>query len=365
MKKILIVICTDFVSCGGLATVMMNYYRFIDKEYFQIDFASTNVPDKRLLEELEENGSVYYCLGKRKKNPYSYAYNLEQLLKAKRYDVIHVNGNSATMAIELLAARKVGIPVRIAHVHTTQSGYELLHKVLWGMFRKSYTKALACSKQAGEWLFQGSEYQVLNNAIDTERFSFYPDIRNNYREALNLKNKFVVGTIGKMYAPKNHSFLVKVFFEIWKMRKDAVLLLVGDGELRGEIEGEVSFLGIENNVCMLGMRTDNAELLQCMDIFLFPSIWEGLGLALIEAQATGLLCYASANVPKEAGVTELVNFLELDKGEKYWADIIMKDYCPCDRTEACEKAKKQIQAHGYDIAAEVKKLMDIYNRRSQ
>lgn len=358
MKKILIVITTDFVSYGGLTSVMMNYYNAMDKKNIQIDFASTNVVPKNLLSKLYVNNSRYFCLGNRKRSLLKYLFNLVKLLKKEKYDVIHVNGNSSTMAIELQTARFCGIKQRLAHGHTTRTNYPLIHKILTSIFRNSYTIGIAVSNQAGEWLFKKG-YKILNNAIDINHYKFDRQLREQFRNKYNLENKFVVGNVGKLNPPKNHSYLLRVFSEIKKVKDNAFLIIAGGGELEGQLKKEAYDLGISDFVLFLGMVEDTAPILQAMDVFVFTSVFEGLGMALIEAQASGLRCVCSDVVPKETKVTGLIQYLSLNESPVKWAEIIsLIDFD--NRTDVSEEAYKSITAAGYNINIEAYKLRKIY-----
>ena len=358
MKKILIVITTDFVSYGGLASVMMNYYNAMNKKDIQVDFASTNIAPKNLASELQVNNSSYFCLGNRKRNLLKYLFNLVKLLKKEQYDVIHVNGNSSTMAIELQTARFCGIKQRLAHGHTTRTDYPLIHKILTIIFRNSYTVGIAVSNKTGKWLFKKG-YRILNNAIDIKHYKFDGQLREQFRIKYNLENKFVVGNVGKLNPSKNHSYLLKVFSEIRKIRRNAFLVIAGGGELEGQLKKETYDLGISDFVLFLGMVEDAAPVLQAMDVFVFTSIFEGLGMALIEAQASGLRCVCSDIVPKETRVTGLIQYVSLRESPVKWAEIIsLVDFD--NRTNASEKAYKSITAAGYNIDIEAYKLRKIY-----
>ena len=363
MKKLLIIITTDFVSYGGLTTVMMNYYRNINKKGLRIDFASTNSANKILLEEIKKNGGEYYNLGERKKTPLKYLYNLFQLLKREKYEVIHVNGNSATMVLELFIACFCKIPIRIAHGHTTRSNYPIIHKCLSPFFKKTYTDAIATSKATGDWLY-GSNYIVLNNAIDVRHYQYSKYTREKLREQMGLTDKFVVGNVGKLNEPKNHRFLIKIFKEIYKKREDAILVIAGGGELEEQLKKQCRESDLENEVIFLGMMNDVSEILQIFDVFVFTSIFEGLGMALIEAQAAGLECVSSDTVPIESKVSEHVHYLSLNKEPTYWAKKIL-EYSVYDRESYSKEAEKTIQKSGYDIKYEAVALERLYRRRGK
>ena len=359
MKKVLIVITTGFVSNGGLTTVMMNYFRNIDRTDLQIDFASMNEPDEKLATEIHKAGARYFNLGDRKANTLKYMVNLMRLLHAEKYNIIHVNGNSATMIFELLPAMLCGVKTRIAHGHTTKSNYPKAHKVLYPFFKRTYNKAIAVSKDTGEWLFNKG-YIVLNNAIDVEHYRYNESIRKNVRKELGIDDKLVIGNVGKLNAPKNHAFLIDVFYEICRSRKDAVLVIAGGGALEEELKQKCKDLQIEDKVLFLGMLDDVSKAIQAYDVFVFTSKFEGLGMALIEAQASGLTCVSSDVVPEETAVTDYIHYVSLDKTAKEWAEEVLA-VCDYDRVEHAQQAAESIRKNGYDIRYETERLLEIYN----
>ena len=357
MKKVLVVITTAFVPTGGLATVMMNYYCQMDKANLQIDFASTNEAPDVLVNELAQNGSRYFCLGIRK---HILQYFIRLYLCCKGYDVIHVNGNSATATIELLAARLAGVKMRIAHNHTTKTEHPILHRVLLPIFRRSYTIGLACSEDAGNWLFGEGKFHVLKNAIDVEKYRYVSASRVRLRDEFQIpQNAFVIGHVGKYNTPKNHFKLLEVFAEYYKHHEGAFLLCVGYGPLKEQIEKRIVELGIKKNVILTGERTDIPELLSIMDIFVFTSKWEGLGLAVIEAQASGLPCLLSDRVPKDVYLSDRVKSLPLEVSSIKWAEKI-DEMIIKDRERQCEQNSKSITKGGYNIKVEVEELLRIY-----
>lgn len=359
MKKILIVIATAFVPYGGLATVMMNYYQAIDKTDLQIDFASTNTISDNFINKLRINNSKYFNLGSRKRTPLLYLQNLKKVITKQKYDIIHVNGNSATMALELYMAKLCGIKCRIAHGHITRSSYPVLHKLLFPIFRISYTHAIAVSKQTGDWLFRHN-YDIFNNAIDLYHYKYSEDLRKKFRKRYGINEAtLVIGNVGKLNIQKNHSYLIKIFKEIKDLRKDSILLIVGGGELEGELKTQTKKLGISDSVIFLGMVDDTSESLQAMDVFVFTSIFEGLGMSLIEAQASGLPCIASETIPKETQVSEFVQYFSLSEKPKRWADAVLSLEM-FDRDLQSKNACNQIKEKGYDIQHEAYKLRTLY-----
>lgn len=255
--KVLIIITTKFVAYGGLTTVVMNYYRALDKTGITIDIASTNEASEVLLQELLRNGSKYYNLGKRK-YILSYARNLNKVL-GNHYDIVHVNGNSATMLLELFPARMNRVHTRIVHVHTTRTQHPVLQKIIYPFLKKSYNKAVAVSEDSGKWLY-GDNYIVFNNAINVRKYAFSLQNSEKIRNSLGISSQtFVIGNIGKLNFSKNHQYLLRVFSGFKKSIDDCKLIIVGGGELEDELKRKAVELGIEKDVIFAGMIDDASE----------------------------------------------------------------------------------------------------------
>ena len=360
MTKILTVFTTAFVPTGGLTTVMMNYYRVLDKKDLQIDFASTNEPPQSLLDEIQSQGSTYFKLPKRK-SVLSYFRKLMKI--AKNYDVIHVHGNSSTSVIELLAAKLAGVKKRIVHNHNSVTEHAIINKILHPLFKRCYTQAVACSSLAGNWLFGENQFFVLRNAINVDRFRFKNEFRRTIRQEFNIPdNTVVLGHIGKFVDAKNHLFLISVFSKYLENHPQSILLLVGDGPNREKIESEIQKKGLNSKVILTGLRTDTPQMLSAMDCFVFPSLWEGQPLSVLEAQAAGLPCYLSTNITREVGLTAEVQFIELDKGANQWANMLEPIDCN-NRENKCDENKKALSDAGYNIVQESQALMDLYCHR--
>lgn len=356
-KRILIAILTGMAPTGGLTTTMMNYYRQMNRQGLQIDFVSYNDDIGQLKSELAACGSQYFCLGSRNNVP---RYFFRFLKLCRKYDVVHINGNSATATIELLAARMAGAKVRIAHNHTTKTEHPIIHKLLLPLFRNSYTVGLACSKQAGDWLFGNGKFSVLKNAIDAEKYRFNEDYRKRFRDEFGISgNAFLIGHVGKYNTSKNHLKLLEVFYEYQNSHENAWLLCVGYGPLQQQLEEKIKELGIENKVILTGERTDIPELLSTMDVFVFTSRWEGFGLAVIEAQASGLPCLLSDRVPKDVYLSDHVESLALEQDTTVWSAKI-DEMIITDRIGQCERNITSITEGGYNIKTETEKLRAIY-----
>jgi len=356
MKRVLIVITTSMVSYGGLTSVVMNYYRAMDLSNFQIDFASTNTLSEELVKELKENNSVYHKLPNRK-NVVRYIGALYKLTKS--YEVVHVHANSATAVLELLPSKIAGVQNRITQIHTSKCDHWILHKLLFPMFKHSYTKGIAVSNKAGEWIFKDG-FLILRNGIDSEKYKYSSSSRALIRSLHGIDDTTVLfGHVGKIYKPKNHHFLVDVFNEYVKLNPHSKLLLVGDGVLRNEIQNKIDDLGLKNNVIFAGMQRDIASYLSAMDVFVFPSLWEGMPLSLIEAQASGIICFASNTIDKESNITGKVNTLALEIGPKEWA-LKIHDADVSNRENQSLDNIERIERKNFDIKYNAKILDEIY-----
>ena len=261
-------------------------------------------------------------------------------------------------------AKKYGIPVRIAHSHCTDfQTQNVLKKTIGDAFKiplKKYaTDYFACSEIAGKWLFgnkiiEDQKFKIIHNAIDYDKFKFNKEIREKVRRELNFENNdIVIGHVGRFTNQKNHEFLIDVFYEIHKINYNYKMLLIGTGELEDKIKEKVKKLELSEYVIFLGFKNDANRYMNAMDIFAFPSLYEGLGLGLIEAQANGIPCIATEKtIPSEVKINDNFKFIELDI-EK-WKETILKTNI------TREDSKKKIQESNYFIEDVVKQLEEYY-----
>ena len=227
--------------------------------------------------------------------------------------------------------------------------------------KKNATDLFACAQDAGGWMFGCDQFHVMNNAIDTKAYVVNKQTGNEVRQELTIpENAFVVGHVGRFAPPKNHMFIIRVFAEVLKEKTNAFLLLVGEGDLRREAETLTVELGIQDNVIFAGMRSDVNRMLQAMDVFLFPSIYEGLPLSIIEAQAAGMPCLISNKVPIECRKTDLVTQLSLNASLSIWKDAVVKAGKVVKRDTS-----KEISDAGFDIYLNAKWLEDFYLQKYQ
>ena len=351
---------------GGVEAVVMNYYRHIDRDKIQFDFICDDDSTRIPTEEIEKLGGKVILIPPYQK-VFKYHKTLKKVLQEGQYKIVHSHINALSV-FSLWAAKSAGVPVRIAHSHSTSNKKEwkktLLKNILRPFSKVFATDYFCCSELAGRWLFGNKTYDqgkvcLLNNAIDVDKFKYDEKIRKEKRKELNIKdNQLVIGHIGRFVQQKNHEFLIDIFNEIYKQDKNAILLLIGEGPLKEEIQNKVNELGLDKNVKFLGQRSDANKLYQAMDLFLFPSLYEGLGMVLIEAQCAGLPCIASIEVPQIAKISDKFVFENLKENPKKWADICLKFL---KEKSIRKNSEKSLNIQNYNIKNEAKKLKNKYN----
>lgn len=361
MKKVLI-INTVLFGYNGITRVITNYYENMPKENLDIHIVACNKKELKIPDDIKKqlSGAKIYELSYRKKELFKYVCQLNKIMRKNKYDVVHIHGNSNTMAIELVLAFINKINSRIIHCHSSSCKHKITNKILHPVTFALKTNALACSKSAGDFLFKGEDYIVLKNSISVKDFYFNEEEREAYRKKFNIDENFVVGHIGLINKPKNQTFLVDIFNEIHKNINGSKLMLVsGSEKVPDYLQQKINELGLEKNILFLSKRSDVNKLIQAMDIFIFPSIYEGLGICLIEAQCSSLPCLVSDAVPEEVKVSQLVEFMSLNKSSGEWAEKAIEMQKRSDRNNV--DVTDKIKEAGYSIEDNAKILYDIYN----
>ncbi|MGI6114024.1 MAG: glycosyltransferase family 1 protein [Mahellales bacterium] len=352
---------------GGAETMIMNLYRNIDRSKVQFDFIVHSKEKCAYDDEIESLGGKIY------KVPQYIGKNHIQYIKAwedffqmhHEYKIIHGHVRS-TAVLYLRIAKKYGLTT-IAHSHSTSSGVgfiAIMKNIFQYPIRYTADYFFACSKAAGEWLYgkkvcNSSNFHIIYNAIDFKSFIFNENKRTKARKEFGVEDKLVIGHVGRFHSSKNHEFIIDIFKEVHEINEETKLLLIGDGKLRETIENKVSRLALKDSVIFAGIRTDVSYLLQAMDIYVFPSLFEGFPVTLIEAQAAGLTCIISDTITKEVCITPLVIQLPLSLSAKEWAEIILKQNIQRVNT------KLYFEHTEFDINNLVEKLTEFYIRISK
>lgn len=317
-----------YMNGGGVESVVMNYYRHIDREKIQFDFiiceGSTLVPR----EEIESLGGRIFMIPGYREMP-RYLSMLVSLFKHERWNIVHSHVNSLSV-FPLYAAKKAGIPVRIAHSHTTSGKDGLVRNTVKNglcHFSRLYpTHLAACSENAAAWLFgKGQPCALFPNGIDVNQFKAARERRSEFRTQLGLsQDDFVLGHVGRFVKVKNHAFLIEVYAALRELIPNARLLLIGDGPLRESVRNKAEDLNLIDGVMMLGQRSDVPDLLATMDAFCLPSLYEGMPVVGIECQAAVVPTLVSTRVAKELRMSSLIEFESLDEPPAVWARHILE-----------------------------------------
>lgn len=348
-----------YMGRGGLETMLMNYYRHIDRSKVQFDFLVHRDFEADYDKEIQSLGGRIFHVSRLVPWSKSYRTELKKFFREHpEYKIVHVHQDCLS-SVALQCAQECGIPIRIAHSHNSNQDKNLKYLIKRYYMKKipNYATGLfACSKLAGDWMFGGESFHILNNAIDTDKYRYSPVIADKLRQEFHLENCVIIGHVGRFNPQKNHSFLIDIFSECVKRNLNTKLLLVGDGEDRQKIQDKVRNLGIQDKVIFTGIRSDVNELLQAMDVFVFPSLYEGLGISVVEAQAAGLPCIISDSVPNECIVTEgLVSKKKLKDSPVEWAHHIIEQ-ADMPRKDHIDEVKMA----GYDIVSAAGKLETFY-----
>lgn len=314
------------MNMGGIETLLINVFRKIDRERYRFDFACVERSKGVYDDEIYElGGGVKYMPPFRYRNPLKVLGDLRDRKKFfahnNDYDVCHIHSSNAFNAyFRAKYALEAGIKTVIVHSHNTSGINARLNAFFQKKLAKLNIVKLACSQQAGEWLFGKQDFQVVNNGIDLDKFYYDASVRNAIRTQHGWQDKFVIGHIGRFNQQKNHTFLIEAFGKVAQEYDDAILVLIGKGELQPELELQVQSLGLQDKVYFLGVKQNANEYLQAMDVFAFPSLYEGLSIACIEAQSSGLPMLISDTIPIVAIVDDLQSISIQDADQ--WADKI-------------------------------------------
>lgn len=327
MKRILQVV--NRMGYGGIEAFLMNIYRNINREEIQFDFAVHTTQEGEYDEEIKKMGGNIYYFTSRGENIVKYYKDWNNFLKenAKKYNAIHMHVSSLTTILPLVIAKKYKIENRIVHAHNTfQKGklHEILSNINKKRIKKYATRLLACSTEAGDYVFGNNNYERINNAIDLRKYQFNKEKRNEMRKNLDIEESDTVYiNIARLTEEKNQSYLIDVFKQISLKEENSKLLIIGKGHLKEKLEEKIKKEKLEEKITLFNGRNDIPEILQAADIFILPSLYEGLPIVAIEAQASSLKCFISKNVSPEVKVSASLEFLDITNNEKEIANFIL------------------------------------------
>ncbi len=358
MEPVRILHIVTYMGRGGLESMLMNYYRHIDRSRVQFDFLVHRDFEADYDKEIQSLGGKIYHISRLIPWSNQYRRELKSFFQAhSEYKIVHVHQDCLS-SVALRCAKECGIPVRIAHSHNSNQDKNIKYLIKLHYMKKipKYaTSFFACSQTAGEWMFRRKEFQILNNAIDAKKYQGDLKTADMIRDQYALNGKLVVGHVGRFRKQKNHEFLIDIFDALIKRNPDSVLLLAGDGDLQSVIAEKVQQLGLTDKVRFLGACSNVDQLLQAMDVFVFPSLYEGLPVTMVEAQAAGVPCVISDKVPPECIITDLVTRKSLQDSPESWAEEILKH-----QNRNHENTYDRICTAGFDIEANARKLQAFY-----
>lgn len=366
VKRILCLV--SIMNTGGAETFLMKLYRKIDRAKYQMDFGVYSEQEGFYDEEIRSMGGKVHHLIPKTKNFSLYKKSLYDLVSKEKYEhVLRITSNAAGF-YDLKIAKEAGARVCIARSSNSSDGgswkAEIVNYLSRVLYQKYVDVKIAPSDLAAYYTFgkkavDKGEVYFMNNGLDLDVYRFSQFGRDCVRKEFNIEGKFVVGHIGRFSHQKNHNFLIDVFAEIRKKNSDAVLLLVGDGELKGQVQNKVKQLGLDNSVIFAGIRKDIPALLSAMDVFVFPSLYEGMPNTVIEAQATGLPCIISDCITSEVELTDLVYRYAIKNYQHFWAERIAEFFCQ-DIRRGCYSGI--LRKNGYDISEVSTQFMNIVFR---
>ena len=351
------------MNTGGAETFLMKVYRNLDKSKYQMDFC-VNVEQEGFYDkEIIEMGGKIYRIPPKSHDVDGFRKGLYDLVRTERYEyVLRITSNAAGF-MDLKIAKKAGAKICIARSSNSDIGAsvksKLINRVSRALFIKYVDVKIAPSDLAAEYTFGkkragNGDVKYLHNAVDLSVFRYGEDDRSQIRQEFGLEDKIVIGHIGRLNHQKNHKFLLDVFAKIKEKEDRAVLVLVGKGELENEIKAKADDLGLSDSVIFTGVRSDIPALLSAMDVFVFPSFYEGMPNTVIEAQATGLPCIIADTITREADITGLVRYMSLDETAEEWADAVLSAISE-ERTDT----KQKFIDNKYDIDSTVKYFTEL------
>lgn len=374
MKKPIKVLQVAPLGAGGVTSLILNIAEKIDNEKVHFDYL-TFYDRKEFNEDRAKTlgGKKYVVPIDHYKNPlirslFKFFYAIK-VIRSSGADIIHINGSKPYDVLVGVSAKLAGVKTVFFHSHnSSMDSGSGIKKEIMNLFKKLIPVIsdynLACSDLAAQFMFPSQilkekKFTVIKNAIDVEKYRFSEEVRLEYRKKLNVENKLVIGHIGRFMPQKNHKFLIDIFAEIYKKRPDAILVLIGNGELLEEIKEYVEEKQLKEVVCFYGTTNEVPQILQAFDCFLLPSFYEGLPVVGVEVQASGLPFILTDTITKEVDFSDLVNYLSLEDRPEKWAETVIK--CSALKRNR-SKYPDIVRKAGFDISEETNKLTGLYEK---
>lgn len=317
---------------GGMENYVMNLYRYIDRDVIQFDFIN-NIPGQKIpfQDEIQALGGRVFDVPMIRKGIIKHYFGLHKVFLSNDYKALYYQGGTRLKNTDVFQyALRSNVPIRILHSHavfdeTEASGVQKIRELRARKKMNSLiTHRFACSKEAGEWMFEGETFQILPNGIDTEQFDYNASARQQIRMENGVTRETIYGTVARLDEVKNPLFLIDVFYEIHKLQPESRFWHVGGGPLKKKMQKKINSLGLSECYILFDIKENVSDYLNAMDVFIFPSKHEGFGIALLEAQTSGLKCLASDTVSDVTNVTGNVTFCPLQESAEKWAEIAVK-----------------------------------------
>ena len=357
MKVRVLIVDTNPMIMDGITAAILNYAKHIDRSKVWLDFVSINEVSEQVLDRIQEIGAKLTVLSMRNTNPFKYVLALSKVIKKGNYHLVHAHGSSCTLTVEMLASALAGVSC-CPHSHSTNCQHKKVHRLLSPLFRCLYKQGFACSAEAGKWLYRKKRFEVLRNGIETEKYRFRSVYREQYRQQFGLQDYVVIGQVAHFTPVKNHMFTLALFFELCRQSDRFSLVLMGDGELRSQIEAKAGNLGIADKVIFTGSIDYVPQMLSAIDMLVLPSHYEGFPFSVIEAQTAGLKVFASNEVTRDCAFSDLVTYLDLQVDT--WVEAIESEEVRPDRNVSSENGMKSVVLAGYDIKESANHLTEVY-----
>lgn len=355
-------ISTSGLKSDGITSWMRQTVSSIDRTGLQFEMVGWVEADPSVVSDVKAQGITVHLLPNRQTNCVDYLRALSRLLASNSFDIVHVCGSSGLMALELIVAKRLKVPVRVCHSHNTMCVHRLLDRILRPFMLRCATERLACGEDAGRWLFGDRGFNVVRNGRDLEALRFDSEKRKRIRRELGLsEDQIAVGHVGRFNEQKNHRRLIEVIAALRKRSDRYRLILVGDGALLDQVRSNVVANELEDSVLFLGRRDDVPDLLNAMDCMVLPSLYEGFPTVVVEWQANGLPCLVSDTVTRECAISSLVNYFSLNEPAESWAGMV-ESLLESDRARSSSVAIQDLKAAGYDSRESSAALRELYVR---